>query len=223
VDELAEKLAERLRREGLTMLAENVLLRAKRVSDKAREVIHAARTVQARRIVTRFTWTTAGVMFVNPIPGLGVLAAAAINYQMITEIARSFGFEIRIDAAKRMARELAQVMIKMGIVGVATELIGKALKATIAGYIAGGAIEALAGAYLTRLAGEAFIDYFAHDQDWGEGGMQGAIERKFNMQRQGEFIAQFVKEAAQRVLFPDRNAKQSRDREEADKKNVNIE
>lgn len=200
VDELAEKLAELLQREGLTMLGQNVLLRAKRVSDKAREVISAARVEHARRIVSRFTWTTAGVMFVNPIPGLGVLAAGAINYQMITEIAKSFGVEIRADAAKRMARDLAQVMIKMGIVGVATEILGKALKATIAGYVAGGAIEALAGAYLTRLAGEAFIEYFAHDQDWGEGGMQGAIERKFRMQRQGEFIAEFVKEAARRVF-----------------------
>jgi len=200
VGELAERLAELLQYKGLTMLAQNVLLRAKRVSDKAREVIHAARVEQARRTVSRFTWTTAGVMFVNPIPGLGVLATAAINYQMITEIAKSFGVEIRAEQAKRMARELAQVMIKMGIVGVATEIMGKALKSTLVGYAAGGAIEALAGAYLTRLAGDSFIDYFAHDQNWGEGGMQGAIERKFNMQRQGDFITEFVKEAAKRVL-----------------------
>ncbi len=200
VDQLAVRLAEVLHREGLNLLAENVLLRAKRVSDKAREVICAARIENAGRIVTRFTWTTAGVMFVNPIPGLSVLAAAAINYQMITEIAKCFGVEIRMDAAKRMAKELAQVMLKMGIVGVATEIIGKALKASVVGFVAGGTIEALAGAYLTKLAGDAFTEYFAHDQNWGEGGMQGAIERKFRMQRQGEFLAEFVKEAARRVL-----------------------
>jgi hypothetical protein len=50
------------------------------------------------------------------------------------------------------------------------------------------------------MAGDAFIDYFAHDQNWGDGGMQGAIERKFRMQKQGEFITEFVKEAAKRVL-----------------------
>lgn len=210
VGDLAERLAELLQREGMTLLAQNVLLRAKRVSDKARQVIHAARVEQARRIVSRFTWTTAGVMFVNPVPGLNVLASAAINYQMISEIGRAFGAEIRAEQAKRMARELAQVMIKMGIVGLATEIMGKALKSTLVGYAAGGAIEALAGAYLTRLAGETFIEYFAQDQNWGEGGMQGAIERKFQMQRQGEFIAEFVKEAARRVFAP--NPRQSEPR-----------
>lgn len=200
VDALAERLAEVLQSEGMNLLAENVLLRAKRVSDKAREAIHAARVVQAGRVVSKFTWTTAGVLFVNPIPGLSVLAAAAINYQMIAEIAKCFGVEIRMDAAKRMARELAQVMIKMGIVGVATEIMGKALKASVVGYVAGGTIEALAGAYLTKLAGDAFTEYFAHDQNWGEGGMQGAIERKFRMQRQGEFIAAFIKEATRKIL-----------------------
>jgi len=202
VGDLADRIAAVLRDDGRTLLAANVLLRAKRVSDKARDAIHSARTLQSRGIVSRFTWTTAGVMFVNPVPGLGALAATAINYQMICEIAKVFGAAISADAAKRMARELAQVMIKMGVVGLATEILGKALKASVVGFVAGGAIEALAGAYLTRLAGDAFIDYFAHDQDWGEGGMQGAIERRFNLQRSGEFIAEFLREAAERVLKP---------------------
>lgn len=202
VGPLADRISELLRKEGLNMLAQNVLLRAKRISDKARDVVHAARVEDARRIVNRFTWTTAGVLFVNPIPGVNVLAGAAINYQMITEIARSFGVEIRAEQAKKMAKELAQVMIKLGVVGLATEIIGKALKASIVGYVAGGAIEALAGGYLTRMAGDVFIDYFAHDQNWGDGGMQGAIERKFRMQKQGEFITEFVKEAARRILEP---------------------
>ncbi len=197
---LAERLSEILRHQGRTLLAENILLRAKRVSDKAREAIHAERAGRAQSIVHRFTWTTAGVMFVNPVPGLGALAAAAINYQMIGEIAKVFGVSIGIDNAKRMARELAQVLVKMGVVGVSMEILGKALKASMVGYVAGGAIEGVAGAYLTRLAGTAFIDYFAHDQDWGEGGMQGAIERKFDLRRRNEFALEFVREAARRVF-----------------------
>lgn len=213
VTALAEELARILRAEGMDLLAQNVLLRVKRVSDKAREIVSASRIVQSRRIVSRFSWTTAGVLFVNPIPGLSVLATAAINYQMITEIARCFGVEIGAASAKRMARELAQVMIKMGIVGVATELIGKALKASVVGFVAGGAVEAVAGAYLTRLAGEAFTDYFARDQNWGEGGMQGAIERKFRLQRQSEFVVDFVKEAARRILSDSETELEQRDRQ----------
>ncbi|MCP4593033.1 MAG: DUF697 domain-containing protein [bacterium] len=198
--ELAERIADLLRREGKVLLAGNVLLRAQRVSERARDAIHQARVQQAQRVVTRFQWTTAAVMFVNPVPGLGALAAAAINYQMVLEIAKLFGTPITIDAAKRMASELGQVMLKMGVVSVATNILGKALKASVVGYVAGGAIEAVAGAYLTKLAGEAFTDYFAHDQDWGEGGMQGALEKRFQLEGRVEFIAAFVKEAAERVL-----------------------
>jgi hypothetical protein len=139
-------------------------------------------------------------MFVNPVSGLGALAAAAINYQMVMEIAKVFGISLTMDSAKRLAGELAQVLLKMGVVSVATEILGKALKASIVGYVAGGAIEAVTGAYLSRLSGRAFIDYFAHDQSWGDAGVQGAIERHFQLAGQREFIAQFIKEASQRVL-----------------------
>ena len=200
VGALADRIAAILRQEGRTLLANNVLLRARRVSEKARELIQQARLDQARAIVSRFQWTTAAVLFVNPVPGLGALAAAAINYQMVAEIAKVFGVPLAVDSAKKLAIELGQVMVKMGVVSVAVEILGKALKASVVGYVAGGAVEAVAGAYLTRLSGEAFIDYFARDQDWGEGGIQGAIERRFKLERQGEFIAEFIREATRRVF-----------------------
>ena len=213
--ELADRIAAILRKDGRNLLADKVLLQAKRISEKARDVIHEARAKEARSIVTRFQWATAAVMFVNPVPGLGALAAAAINYQMILEIAKVFGTPITLEAAKRMAGELGQVMLKMGVVNVATNILGKALKASVVGYVAGGGIEAAAGAYLTRLSGEAFTDYFSHDQDWGEGGMQGAIERRFKLERQREFVAAFVKEAADRVFNKvDEDATKARRHEE---------
>jgi hypothetical protein len=200
VTQVADALAWALRQEGRNLLARNVLLRAASVSDRAKDLIHQARRDEAQRIVTRFQWITAGVMFVNPVPGLGALAAAAINYQMVMEIAKVFGVPLSVDSAKRLAGELAQVLLKMGVVNVATEILGKALKASVVGYLAGGAVEAVAGGYLSRLSGEAFVDYFAHDQNWGDGGMQGAIERRFQLIGRREFVADFIKEASARVL-----------------------
>ncbi len=197
---LAERIAAILRENGRTLLANKVLLQARRISERARDIIHEMRVKQAQGVVTRFQWTTAAVMFVNPVPGLGALAAAAINYQMVMEIAKVFGAPVSLEAAKRMAGELGQVMLKMGVVNVTTNILGKALKASIVGYVAGGAIEAVAGAYLTKLSGEAFTDHFAHDQDWGENGMQGAIEKRFQLEGQHEFVAAFIKEAADRVF-----------------------
>lgn len=200
VTELADRIATILRADGRNLLARNILLRAASVSDRARDLIHQARRDEAARIVARYQWITAGVMFVNPVPGLGALAAAAINYQMVMEIAKVFGVSLGVDTAKKLAGELAQVLLKMGVVNVSTEILGKALKASVVGYLAGGAIEAVVGAYLARLSGDTFIDYFAHDQTWGDGGMQAAIERRFALLKQREFIGEFIKEASRRVM-----------------------
>jgi len=199
VTDLAEEIAEILRHDGRELLAKNVMLQAHRVCSKARDAIQQRRRAQAGGMVTKFQWTSAAVLFVNPVPGLGALATTAINYQMIIEIGKVFGVSLDVPAAKRMASELAQILIKIGVVGLASDLLGKALKATLVGYVAGGAIEAATGAYLTRLSGEAFIDYFAHDQEWGDGGMQGAVEQHFKLAGNDAFIKAFVDEVRRRV------------------------
>ena len=200
VGELTDHIAKTLQQDGLNLLAHNVLLQTHGISELAKDSLSRVRRQTAHGVVRRFQWTTAGVMFVNPVPGLGALAAAAINYQMITEIAKAFEVSVGMDHAKRLATELGHVLLKMGVVGITTNILGKALKASVAGYVAGGAIEAVAGAYLTRLSGLAFIDYFAHDQSWGDGGIQQAVERKFDLERKGEFVRGFVTEAARRLL-----------------------
>lgn len=200
VSALAQRIADVLRKDGRQLLADTILIRANQLAREARTVIDQARRDIAWRVVRKFQWTTAGVLFVNPVPGLGALATAAINYQMVTEIARVFGISVSVTDARRLAGELSQILLKMGVVTISTELLGKTLKATVVGFVAGGAIEAVAGAYLTRLSGGAFIDYFAEDQDWGDGGMQGAIERQFALQKKDTFLRAFVKEATERVL-----------------------
>jgi len=200
VTDLASAIADILKSDGRELLAKNVMLQAHRVASQARDEIEQRRRVQAAGVVTKFQWTSAAVLFVNPVPGLGALAATAINYQMIIEIGKVFGVSLDIPAAKRMASELAQILVKMGVVGLATNLLGKALKATIVGYVAGGAIEAASGAYLTRLSGEAFIDYFAHGQSWGDGGMQGAVEERFKLEGNDAFIKMFIEEVRDRVI-----------------------
>jgi len=200
VAELRGEVARLLTEHGRALLAQNVMLQAHRLSEDARDEINQHRRARAGLVIARFQWTSAGVLFVNPVPGLGALAATAINYQMIIEIARVFGVELSVTAAKRMAGELAQILVKMGVVGLASELLGKALKATVVGYVAGGAIEAVSGAYLTRLAGATFVDYFAHGQTWGDGGIQGAVERHFNLQGNHALVRAFVEEVRQRVF-----------------------
>jgi hypothetical protein len=84
----------------------------------------------------------------------------------------------------------------------AVELLAKALQLNIATYLVGKAIQGVTAAYLTRIAGKSFIEYFRHDQDWGDGGITEVVQRQFELSRKDEFVKGFVKDAIAFVVKP---------------------
>jgi len=60
----------------------------------------------------------------------------------------------------------------------------------------------VSAAYLTRIAGKSFVEYFSHDQDWGDGGITEVVQRQFKLSRKDEFIKAFVQDAIARVIEP---------------------
>ena len=66
---------------------------------------------------------------------------------------------------------MVQSVLKLGLVEAATSLIAGVFKRTLVGFAAGGAVQAVTMAYLTRVSGQAFIDYFRHGQSWGPDGI----------------------------------------------------
>jgi hypothetical protein len=67
------------------------------------------------------------------------------------------------------------------------------------GYAAAGAVQAVSMAYLTHVSGEAFSEYFRHGQMWGDGGMQAALIRQFDLNSRAEFLQEFAKQAVVKV------------------------
>ena len=55
-------------------------------------------------------------------------------------------------------------------------------------------------AYLTHISGHAFSEYFARGQSWGDGGMQAALIRQFDLNSRTEFLQEFAKQALDRVV-----------------------
>jgi hypothetical protein len=72
----------------------------------------------------------------------------------------------------------------------------------VATFLVGKAIQGVTAAYLTRIAGKSFIEYFRHDQDWGDGGISEVVQRQFQLSRKDEFIKAFVVDALNRVIEP---------------------
>ena len=199
---LIRRLAAVLRAEGEDLVADNILLQSQRLGEEARRLIDSQRRRQAEKVVERFQWIGAGVIAVTPLPVVDLLATAAVNAQMVVEIGRIYGCELNMERGRELALSLGKTLASLGIVKGAIELLSKALQLNVATYLIGKAIQGVTAAYLTRIAGKSFIEYFRHDQDWGDGGMTEVVQRQFQLNKKDEFIKAFVQQAIARVVKP---------------------
>lgn len=199
---LIRRMAAVLRAEGEDLVADNILLQSQRLGEEARRLLDAQRRRQAEKIVERFQWIGAGVISVTPLPVVDLLATAAVNAQMVVEIGRTYGCELNMERGRELALSLGKTLASLGIVKGAIELLSTALQLNVATYVIGKAIQGVTAAYLTRIAGKSFIEYFRHDQDWGDGGITEVVQRQFQLNRKDEFVKAFVQEAIARVVKP---------------------
>ncbi len=199
---LIRRLATILRAEGEDLVADNILLQSQRLGDEARRLIDAQRRRQADKVVERFQWIGAGVIAVTPLPVVDLLATAAVNAQMVVEIGKIYGCQLNMERGRELALSLAKTLASLGVVKGATQLVATALQFHFGTILVGKAIQGVTAAYLTRIAGKSFIEYFRHDQDWGDGGMTEVVQRQFQLTRKDEFVKAFIKDAIARVVEP---------------------
>lgn len=199
---LLRRMAAILRAEGEDLVADNILLQSLRLGEEARKLIDTQRRRQADKIVDRFQWIGAGVVSVTPLPVVDLLATAAVNAQMVVEIGRVYGCELNTERGRELALSLAKTIAGLGIVKGALELLSTALQLNVGTFVIGRAIQGVTAAYLTRIAGKSFIEYFRNDQDWGDGGMTEVVQRQFQLNRRDEFVRAFIQEAIAKVVKP---------------------
>ncbi len=196
---LIRRLAAVLRAEGDDLVADNILLQANRLGTEARELIDVQRRRLADRVVNRYQWISAGVVTITPLPVVDFLATAAINTQMIIEIGKIYDCNLDKSAAQELAHSLGKTLTSLGIVKGAIQLLTTALKVNLATYALGKGIQGITTAYLTRIAGRSFIEYFRKDRSWGDGGMTEVVQEQFQLNRKDEFIKIFVQQAIDRI------------------------
>ncbi|WP_353932288.1 GTP-binding protein [Okeanomitos corallinicola TIOX110] len=199
---LLRRVASVLRAEGEDLVADNILLQSLRLGEEARKLIDSQRRRQADKIVDRYQWIGAGVVSVTPLPVVDLLATAAVNAQMVVEIGKVYGCDLNMERGRELALSLGKTIAGLGIVKGAVELLSTALQLHIATFVIGRAIQGVTAAYLTRIAGKSFIEYFRHDQDWGDGGMTEVVQQQFQINRRDEFMKGFIQEAIAKVVKP---------------------
>ena len=199
---LIKRLVAVLRAEGEDLIADNILLQSHRLGDEARAIIENQRRRESDKIIDRYQWISAGVIAVTPVPVVDMLATAAVNAQMVIEIGRIYNIELDLEQGKELALSLGKTLVSLGVVKGAVDILAKALQFHFATYIVGKAIQAVSAAYLTRIAGKSFIEYFRRNLDWGDGGIAGVVQQQFQLSRRDEFVKSFVQDAISKVVQP---------------------
>jgi small GTP-binding protein len=196
---LRDRIASILQKEGSTIRAGNLLLRAHMLSRKAQDQLAIERDEAAREVIEKFQWITAGTVFANPFPALELVANGAVQFQMISELAGVYGVQISTSHVRMIGGQMIQMLLKLGLVETATSLVAGIFKSSLVGYAAAGADQGVSMAYLTHVSGEAFAEYFQRGQTWGDGGMQAALVRQFDLTSRAEFLQEFAKQAVVKV------------------------
>jgi GTPase SAR1 and related small G proteins len=186
---LIERLAAVLRLEGEDLIADNILLQSQLLGEEARNLIDNQRRKRGEKVVEKFQWIGAGVIAATPIPVVDVLATAAVNAQMVIEIGKIYGCELNLERGQELAMSLAKTLASLGIVEGVIKLISTALQLNVATFIIGKAIQGVSAAYLTRIAGKSFIEYFSQNQDWGDGGITEVVQKQFQLTKKMNLLS----------------------------------
>ena len=208
IDDLVRRLAKVLYEDGEELLADNILLQCRNLNKSGKQLLDKQRAKAASRCVERYSWISSGVVIITPLPGIELLGTAAVNTQMVIEIAKVYGVELTKSRAKELAISVGRTLTTLGIVQGGVSMIGSALSLNLPTLLVGRVIQSITAAWLTKVAGESFISYFKHDQDWGDGGIQEEVQRQYDINRREKVLGEFLEAALYRVVEPLRKNRQ---------------
>ena len=176
------------------------LRQAKVLHKRIIQEINLYRRQKALPVIEQMQWIAAGTAFANPLITVDLLATAAISGQLVLDLSAIYGQKFSVDQAKAAAGTIAELTVKLGLVELASQALGTVLKSHITTYVAGGALQGVSAAYLTRLAGLALVDYFEEQslKDTPEMNFVGfgdRLQTLFKQARQGLGLKDFVTRA----------------------------
>ena len=202
VGDLLQRLAIVLHSEGEELIADNILLQCRHLDERGRDLLNRQRRIEAQACIDRYSWIGAGVVAANPLPGVDLLGTAAVNAQMVLELAGVYGIELSKQRARELAVSLGRTLAGLGLLKGAMSVIGTALSLSIPTLLVSRAIQAVTAAWLTRVAGRSFVQFFEQDQDWGDGGMRDVVQQQFDLNRRDASLKRFLEMAMRQVVEP---------------------
>jgi uncharacterized protein (DUF697 family) len=209
ISPLTQRLASLLQQEAQQLVWATTNRLAQELKVEGKTILNQIRRDRALPVVEQYQWIAAAAAFANPVPALDLLATAAINAQLVMELGTVYQQKFSLEQAQAVAGTMGSLMLKLGLVELSTKAISTVLKTNAVTFVAGGVVQGVSAAYLTRLAGCSLSEYFqqqevAIDAETGLNldRLGQALQNVFQQNQQVAFLQGFVKQGLGR-LSPD--------------------
>jgi GTP-binding protein EngB required for normal cell division/uncharacterized protein (DUF697 family) len=204
ISPLARRMLSIVQRDGRELLLANLLLQSRGLVDEAKERVLAGLDARANEVINKYMWAAGGAAAVNPFPLLDLAGGSAITVKMVLDLAAIYQQRIDVDTVVTLLGQLGKNLVAMvGASAAAPALaagIGSLLKTVPGiGTIAGGAIQGLVQALVTRWIGRVFCEYFRNEMQPPPGGLAELARRKWTEVTQPDQLKKLIQLGRERL------------------------
>jgi uncharacterized protein len=208
IGSLNNQLTNVLATEGEKLVWANTYRQVAQVQISAKTELNTVRRDRTLPLIEQNQWIVAAAAFANPLPALDLLATAAINAQMIIDLGAIYQQKFSIEQAQAAAGAMGSVMLKLGLVELCTQTVAGLLKTNAITFVAGGLVQGLSAAYLTRIAGLTLVEYLeAQDlvapepaRAWNLDLLGNTLQKVFQANQKVAYMQTVVKQGIERLL-----------------------
>jgi GTPase SAR1 family protein len=207
IQQLTQQLGAIIEQQGEQLVCNTTHRQVLLLKSQAKNCLNGLRRDCSVPIIEQYQWIAAAAAFANPVPGLDLLATAAINAQMVIDLGNIYQQKISWEQGQQIAKTMGSLMLKLGLVELSTKAVTGILKTNVATFVAGGMVEGVSAAYLTRVAGLSLIEYFQEQEIALESGdalnlekLRQVLPTVFQQDQKMAILEAFVKQGMKRLL-----------------------
>jgi small GTP-binding protein len=199
---LAERMQKILRGGGESLLLANLLLQSRGLVEEAKQRVRESLDRRAWQVVDRYMWGAGGAAALSPFPLVDLAAGCAISSKMVVDLARVYRQDIDMESAVKLLGELGKNLLAILGVSAATPAVASLVASLLktvpgAGTIAGGLLQGIVQALVTRWIGAVFISYFRDEMRTPQGGLTGLARREWQRVTSVAELRKLIKTARQ--------------------------
>lgn len=200
---LATRLLSVVRREGKELLLANLLLQSRGLVDEAKNKVKEALDRKAWEIVDRYTWGAGAAAAVSPMV-IDLIVGSGITAKMLVDLARVYKQELDLNAAMKLLAQLGKNLVAILGVNAAAPAIASGIAGLLktiplAGTIAGGALQGVVQALVTRWIGGVFIEYYRSEMTQADEGLANLARREWQRLTAPAELLKFIQTAREKL------------------------